>query len=226
MGFNLFQGYFFSKPVTLKTNENLSFMQINCLKLIQLANDPNTNYAKIANIIKHDAALSYQLLKVVNSAFFGFKYSIKNIRHALSILGMNKIKKCITLISLAQAKTDKPDELIQMALIRARFLELAAPLINAEKDAENLFMIGLISLTDAIMDAPLNQIIETIHISDQISKPVLTHNGPLGQLLEMIIAYENSNWDKVVEIEQALGLNDDELSKIYLEALDWANNYR
>ncbi|NLO47820.1 MAG: HDOD domain-containing protein, partial [Clostridiales bacterium] len=123
LGFTLFQGYFFCKPVIVSAETKLTPMQLHRMQLIALSFDPNINYTKIMSVIKQDIALSFRLFRVVNSAYFGLKYTVHNIRQALAILGMDEIKKWITLISMSELKDDKPNELITMSLVRARFME-------------------------------------------------------------------------------------------------------
>jgi EAL and modified HD-GYP domain-containing signal transduction protein len=226
MGFRLFQGYFFSKPVVMKSKGALGPMKVNCMRLIHLATQPDANFVKISEIIKQDTALSFLLLRVVNSAFFGMRYQIKGIRQALAILGMSELKKWITIISMTRLKDNKPGELITMALIRARFLELCAPLAGIKSDAENMFMIGLISLMDAIMDIPLADILQETSMSDEISETLLTRSGRRGDMLSMIIAYEYSEWDTAQAIAEKCSLTMNKVSELYISAIEWAHSIR
>jgi EAL and modified HD-GYP domain-containing signal transduction protein len=223
MGFKLFQGYFFSKPVIIRSKGSLEPMKVNCMRLIHLAANPDVNFTKIAEIIKQDTALSFLLLRVVNSAFFGMRYKIKGIRQALAILGMIELKKWITIISMSRIKDNKPGELITMAIVRARFLELAAPLTGLKKEAENMFMIGLMSLMDAIMDMPLPDIIRETSVSEEISEALLTRYGVRGDLLSIIIAYESCQWDTAHAMAEKRGLTMDSVFKLYMDAIEWAN---
>jgi EAL and modified HD-GYP domain-containing signal transduction protein len=224
MGFKLFQGYFFSKPVIVKSHGALEPMKINCMRLIHLSLQPDINFSKISEIIKQDTALSFLLLRVVNSAFFGMRYKIKGVRQALAILGIVELKKWITIISMSRLKDTKPDELISMALIRARFLELAAFTAGLKKEAENLFMIGLMSLMDAIMDMPLTEIINETRVSDEIADTLLTRSGKRGAMLSMIIAYESCRWDTTQTIARGFGFTMDNVFNLYLEAIEWTRN--
>ena len=223
MGFSLFQGYFFSKPVIVTTNTPLTPMKLHRMQLIALSFDPNVSFSKMANVIKQDIALSYRLFRVVNSAFFGLRYTVKNIRQALSILGMDEIKKWITLISMSELKDDKPNELITVSLVRARFLELIAPLVGMKKSSDDLFMVGLMSLIDALMDLPMDEIFKRTMISPNISQPLLTGEGRFADLLSIITAYESSDWDKSQYIAEIYNLSLDKVFDIYLQAIDWAN---
>ncbi|NLT57788.1 MAG: HDOD domain-containing protein [Clostridiales bacterium] len=225
MKFTLFQGFFFSRPAIVNSSKAISPIKFNCLQLIRLVNQESVNFTKMANLIKHDVALSYRLLRVVNSAFFGLRYNIKSIRQALAILGMDEIKKWITLISLSEIRDDKPEELITMSLVRARFLELLAPKVGLGRMADNLFMMGLLSLMDAIMDQPMAEIIAQTQISVSISEPLLTRQGPLYDLLQLVIHYERSEWDEAFAIARRYKLSVDSLPDYYFEALNWSNRF-
>ena len=223
MGFSLFQGYFFSKPVIVPSDTKLTPLKVNCIQLIRLALEPNVNFTKIADIIKHDVALSYRLLRVVNSAFFGLRYTVKNIRQALAILGMDEVKKWITLISLAEMKDNKPDELIRMSLLRAKMMELLAPKANLTKSIDDLFMLGLMSLMDAIMDLPIDEIVSRTNISPNIAHALVTHEGDYGRLLSLVICYERSYWDEAFALAEQYNISPQDLFNIYMAAIDWSN---
>jgi EAL and modified HD-GYP domain-containing signal transduction protein len=223
MGFKLFQGYFFSKPVIMKSKGKLGPMKLNCLRLVRLATEPDVNFTKIADIIKQDTGLSFLLLRVVNSAFFGMRYEIKSIKQALAILGMTELKKWIMIISMSRIRDNKPGELITMALIRARFLEVIAPRAGMKREAENMFMIGLMSLMDAIMDIPLSDIIHETSVSDEIGQALLTRSGRRGELLTMITAYESSQWDAALSIAKSCGLTMEDVFKAYIQAIEWTH---
>jgi EAL and modified HD-GYP domain-containing signal transduction protein len=221
LGFTLFQGYFFSKPMIIQSKGVLSPMKTTCMRLIHLSFDPDVNFHKISGIIKQDTALSFLLLRVVNSAFFGMRYKITGIRQALTILGMAELKKWVTMISMSRLGDNKPDELITTALVRARFLELIAPRVGIRNDVENMFMVGLMSLMDAIMDMPLDEVIRSTSVSDEISEALLTRFGKRGELLSLIIAYESGGWDTASQIADKYVISMDTITTLYIEAIEW-----
>lgn len=225
LGFKLFQGYFFSKPMLVSSSVTMTPLRVNCLQLIRLASDPNMNFTKIAAVLKRDVTLTYRLLRVVNSAYFGMRYTVKNIKQALAILGMKEVYKWVTLISLSEISSDKPDELIILSLIRARFLELLAPNVGASKHAEDLFMLGLMSLMDAITDTSFDELEKLTQISPEIIAAITTKEGKYGELLSMIIQYELSEWDTAFELAAKYDIGEVELIETYLTAVDWANSF-
>ena len=222
MGFTIFQGKFFCRPVNIETKGRIATLKGNCLRLVGLSFDSNIDVPEIAEIIKQDVALSYMLFRVVNSAFFGLNYTVNNIKQALTILGLEEIKKWVTLISMSRMTDDKPSELVSMSLTRARFMELLAPLVGEIPEKDNMFMMGLLSLMDSLMDMTLQELVNKTGISEEISVPLLTREGKFGELLSMIISYENSEWDAAQAIAERYGLSMDKVSTCYTSAITWA----
>lgn len=225
LGFSLFQGYFFSKPVIVSSEVKLSPHRINCLRLMHLSFDPDVDFVKISKILKQDVALSFRLLRVVNSAFFGLRYSVNNIKQALAILGMDEVKRWITLISMTEMQEDKPDELIYMSLIRARMLELLGPSVGMSNRVEDLFMLGLMSLMDAIMDTSFEELAKMTQISDELLSAIVDKTGRYGDLLSLVIHYERSEWDKAFELATKLKLKEEEIVNRYLDAISWSGTF-
>lgn len=223
LGFSYFQGYTFSKPVVMKSDKTPSPLKANCLRLIRLAFDPDVQFIKLAQVIKQDVALSYRLLRVVNSAYFGLRYSVNNIRQALAILGMNEVKKWITLISLSEVVEGKPDELIVTSLARARHLELIAPHVRLLKKADDLFMVGLMSLMDIITDMPFEEVFELTKLSKELTDAIDEKKGVFGELLQMAIYYEESRWQEAADIAESFKLDFAVLASSYLEAIEWTD---
>jgi len=221
--FTLFQGNFFSKPAVVKNKSILPApRRYQTLQLIRLSNGADINYRAVSDIIKQDITLSYRLLRVVNSAFFGLRYTVSNIRQALTILGAMKFKKWIMLISLSGLSDNKPSELITLSLIRARFLELLAPYVGMAEQAEDLFLMGLMSLMDAVMDSPMTSIVTQTNISPHIAAPLLTREGEFGNLLNLIACYEQSDWDQAQTIAANYSVQLDRIFNVYIQAIEWA----
>ncbi|HHU22259.1 MAG TPA: HDOD domain-containing protein [Clostridiales bacterium] len=222
LGFTLFQGFFFCKPA-IATSSRVDAMRLSKLQLIRSIADPEINFADLAEIIKRDVVLSYRLLKIVNSAYYGLNYSVTGILHALTILGLNDIRKWVSLIVLNQTKSSKPSELIRMALIRGIFMESLARNINEYRSAESYFLIGLFSLADAIMDVSIETIMKETHLSSEISEPLITQKGEKAELLQIIKHIERAEWDEAMEICNKYNIDGDKVYKLYVEAIINAN---
>ena len=221
--FTLFQGNFFSKPTIVKNKALLPApKRLQTLQLIRLSLDPDVDYKAVSDTIKQDISLSFQLLRVINSMHFGLRYTVSNIRQALTILGAMEFKKWVTLISLYGLCDNKPVELIKLSMVRARFMELLAPDVGMADHAEDLFLMGLLSLMDAIMDMPMTAIVAQTNISTHIAAPLLTHDGEFGNLLKLIACYEQSDWDQAKIIAARYEVSLERIFDIYIQAIEWA----
>jgi EAL and modified HD-GYP domain-containing signal transduction protein len=222
MGFNLFQGFFFCKP-TIANAKCTEVLQISKLQLIRYVADPEVSFFDLANVIKRDLVLSYRLLKIVNSAYYGLKYTVTGILHALLILGLNEIKKWISLIVLNQIKTTKPTELIRAALVRGIFMEKVAIHQKKRKNRDEYFLVGLFSLAEAIMDTPIDAILKETHLSDDIIRPLVTGEGEKARLVQVITHIERAEWDEAEELAEGCKLSISKANQLYIEAMIDAN---
>ena len=222
MGFSYFQGYFFSKPVTMN-DKQVDPLVMNRLRIIRLIMQPNYDFWGLSNIIKQDVAFSYRLLRLVNSSFFGFSTTVKSLRQALAILGVEEIKKWVTLVSMMDIRKGGPDELIRMSLIRGRFMELIAPHVKMARQVEELYLTGLLSLIDAILEQPKEDIFQQINLADTITRPLLTGEGRAAEILKIILFYEQGEFQEAVKLGIQCGISGEQLQNLYLEALEWVN---
>ena len=222
LGFSLFQGFFFCKPV-VKRSKHISTLSASRLQLIGVTADPDINFDALANIIKPDVVLSYRLLKIVNSAYYGLRYSVKGISHALVILGQKETKKWLSFVILEEVIGEKPNELMRAALIRGFFMENISIQKRDKNNRDEYFLIGLFSLSDAIMDASLRSILRETHLSREICEPLLTRRGDRADYLKIIRHIERAEWDEANEIAQKYGLDQDVVNSCYLKAIYDAN---
>lgn len=222
LGFTLFQGYFFSKPEILKSKK-LKPIKAMSLQLINEVNQPEINFVNLTSIISRDLSLTYNLLKLVNTAAFGFRHRIKSVRHGLVALGEKEIKKWIYLVVVRDMGEDKPNELIRLSLIRGRFGELLIKDTKIKQQSENIFLIGMFSLLDVILSKPMEVILEEIQAPDSVKQALLDENGDLINLYKLIIAYEKAEWDSVISYAEELKIDWQLISMSYMESLIWYN---
>jgi len=223
MGFSLFQGYFFSKPVTY-TTKTLSPLKASYISLLREINqEEELDFERLGVTIRGDVALSYKLLKLVNSSYYGLRNQVKDVTQALAIIGTREIRKWVFMISLMGLSSDKPDEIIKMSMIRGRFLENLNMRWLRELSSENAFQTGLFSLLDILMDMPMESAIEGILLPDQVRDALIEGRGHLYDMLDLAISIERSDWDKVEETTGSLRLDAAHVSEEYLGAIKWCN---
>ena len=223
MGFEYFQGYYFSKPVIV-AGRSLNPRSINLMRLLQISMKEDFSFNDATDVIKHDVALSYRLLQFVNSANFGIRAAISNIQQALVVLGTAEVRKWMMLICLAELNQDKTPELTRMSLIRARFLERIAQLTGKGKQkTENLYLLGMFSLMDTIMEMSMEEVFAQIHVDKSVSTPLISRSGDDYDLLRLIELYEQGDFDAANAQSEALSLPESELAVAYLEAVQWTD---
>ena len=221
LGYSYFQGYFFCKP-TIISGKDIPGYKLHYLRLLQVIHRPEIDFMKLGGIIKQEVSISYKLLRYINSAYFGLRNKINSITQALALLGEKEIKKWISLISMANMGQDKPEELVIQVLIRARFCESLAPYVGFRERSEDLFLMGMFSLVDAILDRPLSEILAEIPIADDIKEALLGKKTPLRDVYEFVLICENVDWGKLPELTAKLGINEGNAFRLYLESLKWS----
>lgn len=218
LGFNYFQGYFFAQPDVVQTSTP-SINRGLVIGLIARLRDPAASIQEIEHIIAHDAVLSYRLLRYINSATFALRREVDSIRQALMLLGLESVRKWITLILLSQISQNKPRELMTIALIRARMCEILAS-VQPDLDAGQAFTVGLFSLLDALLDQPMEDLLDQIPLSVSSKLALLNNEGSLGELLKNVVDYERGRWDGLMPHGEAAV----SYSSAYLSAVHWADD--
>ncbi|MEA2421249.1 MAG: hypothetical protein QOF55_348 [Thermoleophilaceae bacterium] len=215
LGFDLLQGYFICRPRVVSEN-GIKVSAVNRVRLLSRLNDNDVGFDELQEIIGRDVALSYNLLRFINSAFFALPRRVDSIRDALVLLGSINVRKWATLMSLAESQ-DKPRELVVTALVRARMCELLARAYH-DRDTEGAFTTGLFSVVDALTDSSMVEILTTLPLSSEIIQALLNYEGPKGRILRAAVAYERGNFGEL----GALPPTRTPLSDLYSQAVEWA----
>ncbi len=223
MGYQLFQGYFFAKPVII-SRRDIPTNKLQFLRILKDVHAEEVDFKKLAKTIQSEVSLSYKLLKLINSAAFALRHKVTNILQALSLLGIREIRSWVSLLSISAMADDKPAELVVSSLVRARFCEeLSEPCGFAGRRSE-LFLMGLFSLLDAIMSRPLDEILREITVEEDVEEALLGGTGPLRSILELIITIEQGDWEQVEELAEQLNVDGQLLFEYYMNALKWAHD--
>lgn len=217
LGFDYFQGYFLCKPEMLE-RDRLPDNKLNVLRVLAKLEEPDTGPKELEKIIRTDVTLSYKLLRCVNSAYYGLSLEIESVHHAIVYLGMPAVRNWVRLLILA-GMTDRPPELIKIALTRAKMCEiLSAHAPNLSK--ETAFTVGLFSILDALLNAPMDNILTQVPLSDEIDRALAEEKGPYGVLLHLVKAHEQGDWDRLEEGPYPT----DAFRAAYLQGLESAEN--
>ncbi|RMH57246.1 MAG: HDOD domain-containing protein [Candidatus Hydrogenedentota bacterium] len=224
-GYELFQGYYFSKP-EIVSRSDLSGLKVNVLDLLRAVHRPVLDFRELEMILKQDVGLSYKLLRYINSAFFSPTQPISSLRHALAYLGEVEIRKWVTLLTLARMSEHLPDETFITAVIRARFCEKIAQLARDEGSAPGSFLVGMFSLIDTLLGRPLPEILDEIGVSNEIKATLLGRNTPYSSYFAFTRAYEEGDFDALVRLGTQLRIPEEEAVAAYLESVAWGEDIR
>lgn len=224
LGYSYFQGYFFSKPLIVASRDIPSF-KLTFIKILQEIHRPEINFDQLEKLIKTDVSLSYKLLKFINSLAFGFYSEIRSIKQALAILGETEIRKWLSLIAIQTVGKNKPDELMIMALCRARFCELVASRVGLGDRSSDLFLLGMFSLIDAFLDQPMAKILAELPIAEEIKLALLGRENRFQEVYALTLTYETGDWEGFSRYAAKLGLEEKVAKNFYTHSLEVSNKY-
>lgn len=223
MGFDYFQGYFFCQPEML-VNSDIEAEHHIIIAIYQQVLKPNINYDKLAKYFERDLALSYKLMRFVNSGLFQLRESIDSIKQALVYLGEEQARKFVCLLATAHLGSDKPKELIRISIIRARFCELIAK-HQSDKESEKAFMTGLFSVVDALLNRPMEDIVSKLPLAPEVTGALLGENNGMKHKLDLVKAYETGSWYWTQKRSNVVGIAQDALPELYHQATLWSEDY-
>lgn len=218
-GFVYFQGYFFRRPETLTAHE-IPENRVNYLRIWQAVSRPQLDIHEVEDLIKREASLCYRLLRYLNSPAFGLANEICSVRHALALLGEREVRRWVRLVATLTAGQDKSSELVTSALIRARFCELLSARVG--HCGADLFLMGLLSLMDAILEIPMAKILEHVALDRDMKSVLLGAPSPLQPFYRLMLVQEAGEWQEVAELSGQLHLGDKEAAASYWDAVQWA----
>ena len=215
-----FQGYYFSKP-TMISARDIPVRNVSCFNIMVELLSPNFDLDKMEKIIKTDVAISYKLMKFLNSANFYFVQKISSIRYAIALLGKNELVKWLSLVVISEMQNSNV-EYTNNTIIRARFCELIAKEANSSKKSL-AFMVGLFSNLDVFMNRSMKDITAEIPLEEEAKAALLGCDNDLSEMLNLVKAYENMDMKKVKEYSDKLNIDKKGLIDMYIESIEWLN---
>ncbi len=215
LGFDYFQGYFLCQP-NIVIGKRLDTSRLIIIKTLARIQDVGVNFKNLEELISQDVTLGYKLLKLVNSAYFSTTRTVESIQQAIGMIGINYLHGWLVLL-LMSTVINKPHELTTIALIRAKFCELLAR-AGGKPNTDSYFMTGLLSVMDALLDMPMKDVLENLHLSNDVLMALLEHKGEIGRTLEIVFEYEAGELEKTL----ILGLETRDITSAYMRSLNWA----
>ena len=218
IGYSLFQGYFFCQPETI-ARKSLPRYKLNYLHLIQELGRPSLDLDRIQAIFERELSLSVMLLRYLNSAYVGLRNEITSLRHALIYLGERPLKRWGSFLALSGLGDGQPEELVVTSLVRARFAESLGEILRPDAREPLFFLVGLLSVLDAVVGRPMKEILAEIAVHDEVRGAILGDGSPLSQVLDIVRAWERAEWSEAASRARALGVTRPQLAVAYLDAV-------
>lgn len=215
-GFDQFQGSFLSKPRPVE-HRTVPVQSIELLRLLHALQDTESSAEDIALVVRRDIGLSVRILRVANSAFFSLPRKVESISEAVVLLGTNRITRWAVLLTMASVAS-KPVALTSTGLARARMCELLANHVGTEAP-ESYFTVGLFSILDALLDLPMQQVLQSLPLSVDLNDALLNRSGALGNMLSLVCAYEQGDWDSIDQVD----IDREVVRQAFLDSCAWAD---
>jgi c-di-GMP-related signal transduction protein len=172
-------------------------------------------------LFKRDVSLSYRLLRYLNSAVFAFHTEIHSIPHALTLLGERALWKWISLVSVAALGDSVADDLLRLPLLRAMFCELIGKKVGMIHDCNELFLVGLLSVMDALLNVPMPEVLAQIPVDDDIKNALTGRDSRYRPIFEVVLDYESGTWEQLAHSARHIGLHENFLPDLYLCSVQW-----
>jgi c-di-GMP phosphodiesterase len=219
IGFRIFQGFHFARPETFTAKViNASFDSV--LNILNTVSQDG-EIRDIEAGFKKDTALSFKLLRYINSVGFGLSCEIQSINHALTILGRKQLYRWLTLLMVTAGENSTPPALMKTSITRGRLTELLGETYFEKHDRDNLFIVGVFSLLDAILKMPMETVLEKIQLPEAVSEALLTREGIYGPFLQLTEACEDSDDQRILEIAELLQFEASKVNECHIAALAW-----
>ncbi|MBO4679548.1 MAG: HDOD domain-containing protein [Lachnospiraceae bacterium] len=217
-GYTYYEGPFYRIPITKGTAE-VAPVKMTYIELMNIVNAPDFDLTKAADVIGRDTALVVSLLKMVNR--MSINSEITSIRHAAAMLGQKELKRWINTAVTNKLCEDSPGEVTRLSLIRAKFAENLAPLFEEAGQSQELFLMGLFSILDVVLNKPMEEALKIVRVSKAIEQALTKGEGEFGKILKFMRAYEDANWSEVSRVMVLDKIDMDATYGAYLDALKW-----
>lgn len=224
MGYTLFQGYYFSRPVLI-SGKRLQPQKKIYLRMLNELMEAEPDFSIIATLIEHDPILTFEILSLTNSSVYTKGHKVQSIHEALTLVGLCELKKWAFVTLLLHCEVEgAPSKKITQGVLRAKFLENIANELETMRDrSSECFLLGVVSSMGGLFDRKPTEILNETAVSAEVVAAILNGEGKFAELLKLVEAYEKAKWDTVNAISQELNLADGLLSACYFKALDWVN---
>lgn len=222
-GYALYESRFYKVSATHQ-GMGLPPLKVNAVRLIKTVQNEEFDFEDVTSVVKSDPGLTISLLNMVNAHHSGKRAKIKTIQQAVAMIGQKEVRKWVTTAVSKSLGDDRPSELTRISLIRAKFAENLAPLFEMAHMSGELFLMGLFSVIDVILELPLPEALEQVAVSDTIRSALVGGTGIFAPVMKLITDYESSRWSEVSREMLIYDIKEDDLSQAFLDTLIWYRN--
>ena len=222
LGYSYFQGYFFCKPAMIETRE-IPGNKLIQLQLLNAVAAPELDYAAIEGLLKQDPSLLYRLLRYLNSPVLGLRAEVHSVRQALTLLGENEFRRWVSIFAIIAMSSGKPPELIRTALTRGYFCEEFSSSAGLVGHSSSLFLMGLLSITDALLDKPIQEVLDSLPIAQDVKTALCGGENRFRDVYDLLMAMERAEWPQLSSFAGRLGCPEDKVPASYQAAIQRAS---
>ncbi|HWZ98909.1 MAG TPA: HDOD domain-containing protein [Candidatus Dormibacteraeota bacterium] len=221
LGYTYFQGFFFCRP-TMMTDHDIPAEKTVCVRLLREVAAPEMNVTTVEALLRQDPSLTYKLLRYLNSPLLGRSGEVRDIPRAVRLLGEKEFRRWVSLVAVVALATGKPIELARMAVLRGYFCEQLAEAGGRAAEGSELFLMGLLSVADALLDRPMERVLEDLPLSEKIAGALRGDESEFRGVYDLMIAYERGTWNAVSKSARRIGMEEAVLPECYLRATEKA----
>jgi len=222
LGYTYFQGYFFCKP-TMMTSQDIPAEKTVCVRILKEAAATEFNVHRVEELMRQDPSLTYKLLRYLNSPLLGRSGEVRDIPRAVRLLGEKEFRRWISIVAVVALASGKPIELARTAVMRGYFCEQMAEASGRAAEAAELFLLGLLSVADALLDRPMERVLEDLPLSKDIAVALQGGENEFRGVLDLMLAYEGGTWNTVAKAARRINVEEARLPDCYIRASEKAS---
>ncbi|OAA93986.1 EAL and HDOD domain-containing protein [Clostridium coskatii] len=224
LGYDLFQGYFFSKP-TIVSAKDIPKEKLIYVEILSELSKKNVDIVKLKSLIIKDLSIIYKFLKLINSSMYGLKSKIISPHQAITYLGEIESCKWLYVIVLGSMGSYRSSEIVRASIVRAKFCErIGSKLYPDDLEKQyNFFIVGMLSMLDVILERNMESLLGELFLEKDVREALIGKGNKYREVLDLIISYERARWDECTEFSKKLNINISAVVKEYIFALNWAN---
>ena len=223
LGYTCFQGFFFSKPAMVERRD-IPGNKVIYLQILETIASPDPSYTRLEELLKQEPSLVYKLLRYLNSPLVGLRVELRSVREGIALLGETEFRRWVSVVAIVAMAADKPPELVRLALTRAYFCEAIARPTGLTAQSADLFLMGLLSVMDGLLDRPMEEVLASLPVSEEIRTALCGGSNRLRDVYETLLAYERADWNTLSATTARFNSVEEQVPGCYISAAERASS--